>query len=179
MRGFQCLLLCVLLYSASVDAFGTCKDINDDASCPDNATCEDEDSDAKFECECKDGFDEIDVPGLTAGGTAVTVCVDLGVCSPLDNVDDCGNGQCVIIKDEHGIYKAICKCDEGYYGEKCDKLTTTTTTTTTTMPTTTTTGTTKRSGYGALFPFIGGGAFFIVILILLAGGAAALASSTG
>lgn len=46
--------------------------------------------------------------------------VDLGVCSPLDNVDDCGNGQCVIIKDEHGIYKAICKCDEGYYGEKCD-----------------------------------------------------------
>eukprot|EP00105_Crassostrea_gigas_P025100 XP_011445564.1 PREDICTED: transmembrane matrix receptor MUP-4-like [Crassostrea gigas] len=119
MRGFQCLLLCVLLYSASVDAFGDCEGADDDGSCPDNATCEDEDADETFECECKDGFDEID-SGLTVGGTAVTVCVDLGVCSPLDNVDDCGNGQCVIIKDEHGIYKAICKCDEGYYGEKCD-----------------------------------------------------------
>ena len=77
MRGFQCLLLCVLLYSASVDAFGDCDDADDDGSCPDNATCEDEDADNTFECECEDGFDEIDVPGLTIGGEAVTVCVGM------------------------------------------------------------------------------------------------------
>ncbi|XP_052679842.1 slit homolog 3 protein-like [Crassostrea angulata] len=174
MRGFQCLLLCVLLYSASVDAFSVCADTDDDASCPDNATCEDEDADNTFECECEDGFDEIDVPGLTVGGSAVTICVDLGVCSPLDNdVDDCKNGQCVIFQNDFGIYEAACKCDKGYYGEKCDKLITTTTTT---MPTTATTGTTKRSGYGPLIPIIGGGA---LLLVLLAGGAAALASSSG
>ncbi|XP_052679843.1 delta-like protein B [Crassostrea angulata] len=174
MRGFQCLLLCVLLYSASVEVFGQLPECTDNGDCPDNATCEDDDN-SNLKCVCEEGFDEID-SGVTVGGTALTVCVDLGVCSPLDNeVDDCGeNGQCKIFQNEFGIVEAACICDEGYYGEKCDKLITTTTT----MPTTTT-GTTKRSGYGALFPFIGGGAFFIVILILLAGGAAALASSTG
>ncbi|XP_052680734.1 uncharacterized protein LOC128161487 [Crassostrea angulata] len=175
MRGFQCLLLCVLLYSASVDAFGVCTDADDDASCPDNATCEDEDADNTFECECEDGFDEIDVPGLTIGGEAVTVCVDLGVCSPLDNeVGDCGeNGECAIFQNDFGIFEAACICDEGYYGEKCDKQMPLTRMTTTS---TATTGTTKRSGYGVLIPLIGGGAF---LLVLLAGGAAALASSTG
>lgn len=68
MLGFQCLLLCTVLYSATVDAFGEC---DDDGSCPDNATCEDD------QCECKDGFDEIDVPGLTIGGTPMTVCVGM------------------------------------------------------------------------------------------------------
>ncbi|XP_065938645.1 transmembrane matrix receptor MUP-4-like [Magallana gigas] len=173
MRGFQCLLLCVLLYSASVDAFGTCVDGDDDGSCPDNATCEDEDADETFECECKDGFDEID-SGVTVGGTALTVCVDLGVCSPLDNVDDCGNGQCVIFQNEFGIYEAACKCDKGYYGEKCDKLMPPTTMYITT--TTPTTGTTKRSGYGAIFPFIGGGALLLVLLAVVA---AVLASISG
>ncbi|XP_065938647.1 EGF-like repeat and discoidin I-like domain-containing protein 3 [Magallana gigas] len=172
MRGFQCLLLCVLLYSASVDAFGECDSADDDGSCPDNATCEDEDEDETFECECKDGFDEID-SSVTVGGTALTICVDLGVCSPLDNeVDDCGkNGTCKIFQNEFGIVEAACICDKGYYGEKCDKLITTTT-----MPTTPTTGTTKRSGYGPLIPIIGGGA---LLLALLAGGAAAVASSSG
>uniref|UniRef100_K1PCN8 Uncharacterized protein n=1 Tax=Magallana gigas TaxID=29159 RepID=K1PCN8_MAGGI len=47
---------------------------------------------------------------------------DLGICSPFDSeVDDCGeNGQCAIIQGEHGIYKAVCKCDYGYYGKFCD-----------------------------------------------------------
>nr|XP_034312899.1 delta-like protein C [Crassostrea gigas] len=121
MRGFQCLLLCALLYLASVDAFGICVGEADDGSCPDNATCEDENNDHSFECECKEGFDEIDVPGLTIDSKAVTVCVDLGSCSPLDNkVDDCVNGQCVIYQNQYGIYKTACKCDMGFYGEKCD-----------------------------------------------------------
>lgn len=38
MRGFQCLLLCALLYLASVDAFGICVGEADDGSGPDNAT---------------------------------------------------------------------------------------------------------------------------------------------
>lgn len=42
--------------------------------------------------------------------------VDLGVCSPLDNVDDCGNGQCVIYENEFGIFEAACLCNDGYYG---------------------------------------------------------------
>ncbi|XP_065938646.1 uncharacterized protein [Magallana gigas] len=173
MRGFQCLLLCVLLYSASVEVFGQLPACENDEDCPDNATCED-DGDGNLECVCEEGFDEVDVPGLTVGGSAVTVCVDLGVCSPLDNeVDDCENGQCVIFQTDFGTYEAACLCDDGYYGELCDKLTTTTTTT---MPTTTTTGTTKRSGYGFLIPVVGGG---VLLLALLAGGAAAAASSSG
>lgn len=48
--------------------------------------------------------------------------LDLGICSPFDNeVDDCGeNGQCAIIQDKHGMYKAVCKCKYGYYGKFCD-----------------------------------------------------------
>lgn len=79
MRGFQCLLLCALLYLASVDAFGICVGEADDESCPDNATCEDENNDHSFECECKEGFDEIDVPGLTIDSKAVTVCVGMKI----------------------------------------------------------------------------------------------------
>lgn len=79
MRGFQCLLLCALLYLASVDTFGICVGEADDGSCPDNATCEDENNDHSFECECKEGFDEIDVPGLTIDSKAVTVCVGMKI----------------------------------------------------------------------------------------------------
>ncbi|XP_034305526.2 slit homolog 2 protein-like [Magallana gigas] len=145
MLGFQCLLLCTVLYSATVDAFGEC---DDDGSCPDNATCEG-DTSGGSQCECKDGFDEIDVPGLTIGGTPMTVCVDFGVCSPFDNfVDDCLNGQCVLYKDRYESYQAECKCDNGYFGEKCDRLI-------------------QQSGSG----IIRGG---VVLLSLLAGGAAFL-----
>lgn len=51
MRGFQCLLLCALIYSVSVDAFGNC---DEDGDCPDNAECDDTGN-----CECKEDFDEI------------------------------------------------------------------------------------------------------------------------
>lgn len=64
---------------ASVDAFGICVGEADDGSCPDNATCEDENNDHSFECECKEGFDEIDVPGLTIDSKAVTVCVGMKI----------------------------------------------------------------------------------------------------
>uniref|UniRef100_A0A8W8LSE0 EGF-like domain-containing protein n=1 Tax=Magallana gigas TaxID=29159 RepID=A0A8W8LSE0_MAGGI len=114
MRGFQCLLLCVLLYSASVEVFGQLPACTGNADCPDNATCED-DGGGNLECVCEEGFDESD-SGVTVGGTALTVCVDLGVCSPLDNVDDCGNGQCVIYENEFGIFEAACLCNDGYYG---------------------------------------------------------------
>lgn len=80
-RGFQCLLLCAILYSASasVDAFGTCNDAEDDASCPDDTECvevipEKESTGADLGCRCEEGFDEIDVPGVTKDGQAVTVC---------------------------------------------------------------------------------------------------------
>nr|XP_034307574.1 protein crumbs homolog 1-like [Crassostrea gigas] len=172
MRGFQCLLFCVLLYSASVEVFGQLE-CDEDGDCPDNATCEDVDGEDL--CVCGADFDAVDVPGLTIGGTAVTVCIDLGVCSPLDNeVDDCGvNGQCVIFQNEYGLYEAACKCVDGYYGELCDTRIPYTRMTTTS---TATTSTTKRSGIGPIIPLIGGGA---LLLALLAGGAAALASSSG
>lgn len=81
MRGFQCLLLCAFLYSASasVDAFGTCKDVENDASCPGNVECveiipEQESTEADFGCRCEEGIDEIDLPGVTKDGKGVTVC---------------------------------------------------------------------------------------------------------
>lgn len=69
MRGFQCLLLCALIYSVSVDAFGDCED---DPECPDNAECVD-----GGDCECKEGFDEIDLPDITIDGQAATVCIGM------------------------------------------------------------------------------------------------------
>uniref|UniRef100_K1PZ16 Uncharacterized protein n=1 Tax=Magallana gigas TaxID=29159 RepID=K1PZ16_MAGGI len=88
----------------------------------------------------QEGFDEIDLPDITIDGQAATVCIDLGICSPFDNeVDDCGeNGQCVIIQDKHGIYKAVCKCKYGYFGKFCDEVIKTTSTPYST------TGTTKK-----------------------------------
>uniref|UniRef100_A0A8W8LMR2 EGF-like domain-containing protein n=1 Tax=Magallana gigas TaxID=29159 RepID=A0A8W8LMR2_MAGGI len=72
MRGFQCLLFCVLLYSASVEVFGQLE-CEEDGDCPDNATCEDVEGEDL--CVCGADFDAVDVPGLTIGGTAVTVCI--------------------------------------------------------------------------------------------------------
>lgn len=74
MRGFQCLLFCVLLYSASVEVFGQLE-CDEDGDCPDNATCEDVDGEDL--CVCGADFDAVDVPGLTIGGTAVTVCIGM------------------------------------------------------------------------------------------------------
>lgn len=81
MRGFKCtcILLCVLLHSVSVDAFNSCKNATDDDACPDNAVCEDRGrSFSYFECRCEEGFVEIDLPGLTRGGSAATVCIGMG-----------------------------------------------------------------------------------------------------
>ncbi|XP_052676313.1 uncharacterized protein LOC128157745 [Crassostrea angulata] len=171
MRGFQCIVLCALLYTVSVDAaFGNC-DI--DSNCPDNAECNDVCNGGceggLYECECKKGFDEIDLPDITIDGKAATVCIDLGICSPFDNeVDDCGeNGQCVIIQDKHGIYKAVCKCAYGYYGKFCDEVIKTTSTPYST------TGTTKKPEPWIL---LGGGAILLAVLL---GGAAVAASSSG
>ncbi|XP_034306175.2 uncharacterized protein [Magallana gigas] len=165
MRGIQCFVFCALLYSIQVDAFGSC-DV--DGDCPDNAECNDGGGHGggSSECECKEGFDEIDLPDITIDGKAATVCIDLGICSPFDNeVDDCGeNGQCVIIQDKHGMYKAVCKCKYGYYGKFCDVTKTTSTPYSTT-------GTTKKPKPWILF---GGGA---ILLAVLAGGAAVAASS--
>nr|XP_034306174.1 uncharacterized protein LOC117682530 isoform X2 [Crassostrea gigas] len=143
MRGIQCFVFCALLYSIQVDAFSSC---DADGDCPDNAECNGRggsgggDGGGSSECECKEGFDEIDLPDITIDGQAATVCIDLGICSPFDNeVDDCGeNGQCVIIQDKHGIYKAVCKCKYGYFGKFCDEVIKTTSTPYST------TGTTKK-----------------------------------
>ncbi|XP_052676255.1 uncharacterized protein LOC128157699 [Crassostrea angulata] len=161
MGGILCFVFCALLYTVSVDAaFGNC-DI--DSNCPDNAQCD------SPECECQEGFDEIDLPGITIDGQAATVCIDLGICSPFDNeVDDCGeNGQCAIIQDEHGLYKAVCKCEYGYNGKFCDEVIKTTITPYSTA------GTTKKPKPWIL---LGGGA---ILLAVLAGGAAVAASSYG
>lgn len=69
MRGFQCLLLCALIYFVSVDAFGYC---DDDGDCPDNAECDDSNN-----CACKEGFNEIDLPDITIDGQAPTVCIGM------------------------------------------------------------------------------------------------------
>lgn len=46
---------------------------------------------------------------------------DFGYCSQFENKeDDCVNGQCVVYKDKYESYQAVCKCDEEFYGEKCD-----------------------------------------------------------
>lgn len=75
MRGFQCIVLCALLYTVSVAAaFGSCD--GDDGNCPDNAECGGDDS-GLSECECKEGFDEIDLPGITIDGQAATVCIGM------------------------------------------------------------------------------------------------------
>lgn len=80
MRGFECILLCVLLHAVSVDAFYLCKNATDDDACPDNSACVDEDGEGPsryFECKCEEGFDEIDLPGLTRDGRAATVCIGM------------------------------------------------------------------------------------------------------
>lgn len=77
------IVLCALLFSNSVDAFGSCAD---DSDCPDNAECDnnddvDQDCDGEscqpIECECKEGLDEIDLPKITIDGRAATVCVGM------------------------------------------------------------------------------------------------------
>lgn len=81
MRGFKCILLCVLLHSVSVDAFYSCQNATNDDACPDNAVCEDRGGSymyTNFECRCEEGFVEIDLPGLTRGGSAATVCIGIG-----------------------------------------------------------------------------------------------------
>lgn len=70
MRVFQCFLLCIFLHSFSVDAFRVC--VND-ADCPDNAVCVS--TDARSICQCKNGFDEIDLPDITRNSQAATVCI--------------------------------------------------------------------------------------------------------
>lgn len=73
MRGFQCILLCAaLLYTTS--AFDSCG--NDGSDGPDNAECDgySGDSCTSFECECKRGFEEIDI---TTDGQATTVCIGM------------------------------------------------------------------------------------------------------
>lgn len=124
MRGFKCILLCVLLHSVSVDAFYSCKNVTDDDACPDNSACVDVGLSRYFECKCDEGFHEIDLPGLTRDGRAATVCIDFGYCSQFDNKeDDCVNGQCVVYPDQYGSYQSTCKCKDGFYayGEKCDE----------------------------------------------------------
>lgn len=77
MRGFKCILLCVLLHSVSVDAFYSCKNVTDDDACPDNSACVDVGLSRYFECKCDEGFHEIDLPGLTRDGQAATVCIGM------------------------------------------------------------------------------------------------------
>lgn len=76
MRGIQCFVFCALLYSIQVDAFGSC-DV--DGDCPDNAECNDGGGHGggSSECECKEGFDEIDLPDITIDGKAATVCIGM------------------------------------------------------------------------------------------------------
>lgn len=77
MRGFQCILLCALLNSIMVNAFYSCESATDGNSCPDNSACVDVDGDTRFECECNEGFDVVDLPGLTIDGQAATVCIGM------------------------------------------------------------------------------------------------------
>lgn len=77
MRGFQYILLCALLNSIMVNAFYSCESATDDNSCPDNSACVDVDGDTRFECECNEGFDVVDLPGLTMNGRAATVCIGM------------------------------------------------------------------------------------------------------
>lgn len=77
MRGFQCILLCALLNSIMVNAFYSCESATDDNSCPDNSACVDVDGGTRFECQCDEGFDVVDLPGLTMNGQAATVCIGM------------------------------------------------------------------------------------------------------
>nr|XP_022296812.1 uncharacterized protein LOC111106429 [Crassostrea virginica] len=176
MRGLQWFLVSAIIcvsvkYSFAVEEyFGVCTDDND---CPDYATCQT--VNAQKKCKCQAGYYAIDLP-VYSNSKALTVCRDLGICSPFDNLDtDCGtNGQCVMYEDAYGVYSAHCKCKPGYTGIKCDIPVPV-------IPTPYTTGspnlTTRRPGnIGSLLPIIGGGA---LLLLLLAGGGAALASTSG
>lgn len=77
MRGFQYILLCALLNSIMVNAFYSCESATDDDSCPDNSACVDVDGGTRFECQCDEGFDVVDLPGLTMNGQAATVCIGM------------------------------------------------------------------------------------------------------
>lgn len=77
MRGFQYILLCALLNSIMVNAFYSCESATYGNSCPDNSACVDVDGDTRFECECNEGFDVVDLPGLTMNGRAATVCIGM------------------------------------------------------------------------------------------------------
>lgn len=73
MRIFQCVLLCSFLHLVSVNAFGSCENAEDQGACPDNAACVS--PDGFFQCQCEEGFDEMDLPDITRAGQAATVCI--------------------------------------------------------------------------------------------------------
>lgn len=75
MRIFQCVLLCSLLHLVSVNAFGSCENAEDQGACPDNAACVS--LDGFFQCQCEEGFDEMDLPDITREGQAATVCIGI------------------------------------------------------------------------------------------------------
>lgn len=161
-------------YSFSVEEyFKACKD---SSNCPDNSECEliPGVGCSTNKCKCNDGFDAVDLP-FQSDGQTVTVCADLGFCSPFDNFEnDCGvNGQCTVIVDEYGRIRAACECYIGYYGPSCEE-TSPETSPSTKMPVITTTK--KPGNIGAILPILGSGVLF---LALIAGGAAALASTAG
>ncbi|XP_011420978.1 protein draper [Magallana gigas] len=178
MQGLRLLLLSAIIcvqvkYSCSVKEFF--KDCADNNDCPDDSSCIS--IGTNRQCQCDNGYDAIDLP-VTSGGEPVTVCKDLGPCSPFDGVEtDCGiNGDCVAFRNDYGGMLAACRCKNGYFGRSCDR-----TGPSTYLPPYTTRRpyvTTRRPGsnIGAIIPAIGGG---VLLLALLAGGAAALASSTG
>lgn len=73
MRIFHCVLLCSFLHLVSVNAFGSCENAEDQGACPDNAACVS--LDGFFQCQCEEGFDEMDLPDITREGRAATVCI--------------------------------------------------------------------------------------------------------
>eukprot|EP00105_Crassostrea_gigas_P000745 XP_011412669.1 PREDICTED: uncharacterized protein LOC105317656 [Crassostrea gigas] len=175
MQILQWVLLCVVgsiqvKYSFAVEEYF--KSCQDNSNCPDNSECEVIPGIAEQvkKCKCNDGFDAVDLP-FQSDGQTVTICADLGFCSPFDNFEnDCGvNGQCSVIVDEYERIRAACECYIGYYGPNCEE-----TSPSTKMPVITTSK--KPGNIGAILPILGSGVLF---LALLAGGAAALTSSAG
>uniref|UniRef100_A0A8W8HXN7 EGF-like domain-containing protein n=1 Tax=Magallana gigas TaxID=29159 RepID=A0A8W8HXN7_MAGGI len=136
-------------YSFAVEEYF--KACQDNSNCPDNSECEPISGVgcSTNKCKCNDGFDAVDLP-FQSDGQTVTVCADLGFCSPFDNFEnDCGvNGQCTVIVDEYGRIRAACECYIGYYGPSCEE-----TSPSTKMPVITTTK--KPGNIGAILPILG------------------------